>query len=762
MKATKNHIIISLIAVVATNFFFVLSLIFGVGALNKLLIDGISFIQFVAIINVVLLMVAGLSIFYKDLGNTILRWGYSNYLRGAFLILLSVLLFIAASLILFGLHFALKNSFHLIENIADTAMSPLFIALTFYFLLVSTLMFFISNLERRSGDVFRLISQSMGNTLGPTLVDRGFMFIDLNDATGLAERLSSEAYANLLRDCFRMLNELVDVYPFEIYQYVGDEAVVTWKDTISNSDVLALDLFSDFKAYLEQNHLAFAKEYNVQPVFKCAIHAGEVVQSEIGKDVKHLVYHGDVLNTTARLLSQCHVYNTDIIISKVAITNRQTINQKYMLKPMTYTNLKGKEHSTEAYIVSLKPQSSNENMKQNTFFLNPKVTNSHSVANSFNLMKTIKNLSMLTMFSMLFISCGDSEKESKEEVLQKEQTEFTSESSVQVIRKSDLQFQTIKNGKVKSYLPITGRVIPKNTTQLVAEVQGRIIAGTKPFKAGTSFSKGQTILQIESKEFALNLEAQKSQFLNILTSMMPDLKADYPDNYQSWLTYVSNYESGQNLSELPETKSAPEKYFLTSRQVYGTFYTIKAQEERLGKFSLIAPFNGSLSSALVDNGGLVSPGQPLGTFISDTDYEIETAVGIALSQSLKVGQKIDFKSKGLDKIYTATVARINNIVDPSTQNTPVFLSINDNTLRSGIYLEGEVMLRIFDDAVNIPMSAINRDNTVHILSDGVIRKKPVEILSIGTTEATVKGLQDNSELILTTFDNPISGLKITE
>lgn len=173
MKAIKNHIIISLIAVVATNFFFVLSLIFGVGTLNALLVDGISFIQFFTIINIVLVMVAGLSIFYRDLGNTILRWGYSNYLRGAFLIVLSVLLFIAASLILFGLHFALKDSIHLLENIAATAMSPLFIALTFYFLLVSTLMFFISNLERRSGDVFRLISQSMGNTLGPTLVDRG-------------------------------------------------------------------------------------------------------------------------------------------------------------------------------------------------------------------------------------------------------------------------------------------------------------------------------------------------------------------------------------------------------------------------------------------------------------------------------------------------------------------------------------------------------------------------------------------------------------
>ena len=74
---------------------------------------------------------------------------------------------------------------------------------------------------------------------------------------------------------------------------------------------------------------------------------------------------------------------------------------------MKYSNLKGKEHSTDAYIFSLKPQSSDENMKQSTFFLNPKVTNSHLITNSFNLMKTIKNLSILTLCSMLFISCVD-------------------------------------------------------------------------------------------------------------------------------------------------------------------------------------------------------------------------------------------------------------------------------------------------------------------------------------------------------------------
>ena len=374
---------------------------------------------------------------------------------------------------------------------------------------------------------------------------------------------------------------------------------------------------------------------------------------------------------------------------------------------------------------------------------------------------TIKPFLILIGIGLMSVACGSNEGE-KSPDLQEKEIASNSQSTVQVIRKSDLELRTVKNETVTTYLPITGRVIPKNTTQLVAEVQGRILPGTKPFKAGTSFYKGQTILRIDGREFALNLESQKNAFLNILTGMMPDLKADYPDNYQNWLKYGSNYESGGALPVLPQTTSDSEKYFVTSRQVYNTYYSIKAQEERLNKFILSAPYSGSLSVALVDNGGLVSPGQPLGTFISNQSYEIESAVSLKLASTLKVGQKIAFTSRELNKTFTATIARVNDIVDPSTQNIPVFLSVKDKVLRSGMYLEGRVSSETYENAISIPIAILERDNTVHILEDGVIKKQEVAIMSTGTDTVTVRGLADNSQLILTTFENPISGLKLTE
>lgn len=378
-------------------------------------------------------------------------------------------------------------------------------------------------------------------------------------------------------------------------------------------------------------------------------------------------------------------------------------------------------------------------------------------------MKTIKNLAMITLFGILFIACSQEGDESKKNEIHQNKAENTAlKSTVQVIRKSDLNLRTVENNTVKSFVPITGRVIPKSTTQLVSEVQGRILNSGNKFKSGIQFSKGEVIIQIDNREFALNIEAQKSAFLNILIGAIPDLKADYPDNYQSWLEYVNSYKTGKPLPALPKTKSNPEKYFLTSKQVYNTYFSIKAQEERLKKFTLRAPFTGSLSSTTIDNGGLVSPGQSLGTFISDTNYEIESAVKLVHAKKLKIGQKIDFFSKGLDEKITAIVTRINNIVDPNTQNIPIYLSTKNKELKSGMYVEGQVVLRKFENAVNIPLDIINRDNTVHILDNDIIVKKTIEIINTNKNTVTVRGLKNNTRLILTTFERPVSGLKITQ
>ncbi|MEM6893805.1 MAG: adenylate/guanylate cyclase domain-containing protein [Bacteroidota bacterium] len=380
MNNNTNHILLTLIAFLATNVLFLILLIIDEGILWEKVFDEMSFLNFVGIANAGLLGTSLAARTFKGLGDVMTLQGYLPGIQFTVKLSLSISVYVAAALLATVIHYHLLVKLPWSEALAMAwkfSAQNYFIATVFFIGLTSVLMFFISNLERRSGSVARLFSQSMGEVLKPRLTERGFMFIDLNNATSIAEKLGSERYANLLRDCFGMLNELVALSPFEVYQYVGDEAVITWKATLPKSDSKSLDLFMDFKAYLEENDPRFIQCYGIQPRFKCAINSGWAVQSEIGKEVKHLVYHGDVLNTTARLLGQCHLQNTDIIISETAIVEKRLLENKYELKPMRYVNLKGKKKIVSAFVVKEARQGNEFLQNQHHLFSEQEVTISH-------------------------------------------------------------------------------------------------------------------------------------------------------------------------------------------------------------------------------------------------------------------------------------------------------------------------------------------------------------------------------------------------
>ena len=370
MKKLNNHIILTLIAVFATNVYFLMWLLIDNAVTSRSIYANLSFYEFLFITNGALLIISVFAVTYKKIGDRIIKQGFTNSFRFFFKLILSILVFVMASALLFLVHFSIKSTDEVFESTVNTLASPYFIALAIFFGLTSILMFFISNLERRSGNIATLFFQSMGKIIHPKLVMRGFLFIDLNNATSIAEKLGSERYAKLLRHCFQLLNELVSVSNFEVYQYVGDEAVITWKANYADADWKAIQLFNDYKAYLEENKETFIQEYQLQPTFKCAIHYGEAVVSEIGKDKKYLVYHGDVLNTTSRLLSKCHFYKTDCIISEETIQNKAKITAKYELNAITLKDLKGKQQFINAYTVKSKHTQKNLNHKNSVIFLN--------------------------------------------------------------------------------------------------------------------------------------------------------------------------------------------------------------------------------------------------------------------------------------------------------------------------------------------------------------------------------------------------------
>ncbi|MHA7128618.1 efflux RND transporter periplasmic adaptor subunit [Algoriphagus namhaensis] len=358
------------------------------------------------------------------------------------------------------------------------------------------------------------------------------------------------------------------------------------------------------------------------------------------------------------------------------------------------------------------------------------------------------------LLSSVLLACGESKDPAEENP---EQTE--SEISAQ-FSKSKLQLFKV-NAKSKEVNElISGRVIAKNQTQLYSEVQGLILPTTLSLKAGTQFKKGDVLVSIDSEEFGLNLKSQKSAFLNALTGIMPDLKADYPDNFQAWLDYLEGINLDEPLADLPESKSKSEKFFLTSRGIYTSFFGLKAQEERLRKFTIYAPYDGVVTQSLVDEGSLVNPGQPLGTVISINDFELEAGVSLRVGAQLEIGEKVLFTSNEVAGSWTGTVKRIVGAVDPQTQNIPVYFQVSGKEIIPGMYLQGTYASASFLDVYVLPSAALGRDQAVLLLDSDVIVSKPVETVEIFQDSTLVRGLNENDLVILNQFVQPMAGKKV--
>jgi len=158
-------------------------------------------------------------------------------------------------------------------------------------------------------------SMMRGKYNKPRIENRIFIFVDINNATTIAEKLGHTKYFRLLRDFFAEITIPILANGGEIYQYVGDEVVLSWKNTPLNKQKCFKFLRQAF-FLLKRREAKFMKRYGICPTFKAGIHSGEVTAGVIGIVKKDLVYSGDTLNTAARIRSKCHELEETFVVSE--------------------------------------------------------------------------------------------------------------------------------------------------------------------------------------------------------------------------------------------------------------------------------------------------------------------------------------------------------------------------------------------------------------------------------------------------------------
>lgn len=186
--------------------------------------------------------------------------------------------------------------------------------LIWLFIVIATLIILMIN-DKYGPGVFP--DYLMGRYFHPKNETRIFMFADIRDSTRIAEKLGEQKYFNFLKDFFDDIAPAIMQTRGEVYQYVGDEVVITWKMKNGLKNANALRCYYRMKNILNKKSAKYHKRYKVQPDFKIGLHYGQVTVGELGKIKRDIAFSGDVLNTTARIQSMCNEKGVDILASKV-------------------------------------------------------------------------------------------------------------------------------------------------------------------------------------------------------------------------------------------------------------------------------------------------------------------------------------------------------------------------------------------------------------------------------------------------------------
>jgi len=196
-----------------------------------------------------------------------------------------------------------------------------------------------------------LISFLLGKYHRPKEEDRIFMFMDLRSSTTFAEKLGHIKYSQFIQDCFFDITDIITKYEAKIYQYVGDEVVLSWSIKEGIEQGHCLNTFFAYDTLLKSKRNYYEKKYGISPEFKAGLHLGKVTVAEVGEIKKELAYHGDVLNTAARIQGKCNDFQKRLLISDAMKTKLQNQQRLFAFSRIGDVSLKGKAKSLNLYAV---------------------------------------------------------------------------------------------------------------------------------------------------------------------------------------------------------------------------------------------------------------------------------------------------------------------------------------------------------------------------------------------------------------------------
>jgi membrane fusion protein (multidrug efflux system) len=322
----------------------------------------------------------------------------------------------------------------------------------------------------------------------------------------------------------------------------------------------------------------------------------------------------------------------------------------------------------------------------------------------------------------------------------------------------DLALEIEGNGVIES----------KKTLNVISEANGPVLFAKNDLKDGTFVREGDLIIEIDAREVENSLYTMRSEFLNTLAQVLPDIKVEDPKAYEKWYIYFIDIDIHQITPELPDISGSQEKIKLSTRSVFSKYYAVKNQEILLSKYKITAPFTGYIKSNGVVEGSFVSKGSHL--------FTLSDAVNVEIAVPLLIGEVnlINFSNPPTVKIFPdnhqeevvyGRIYRKETLLNRNSQTLNVYVSFTNGNLNSfflpGNYVKVKIEGMMFKNVAKIPRHVLDNEQFVYTMEDGKLARRKVDLVAIQGNDAVIKYAgNDDMNIITTILQKPLIGMPV--
>ncbi|MGD1913793.1 MAG: efflux RND transporter periplasmic adaptor subunit [Rivularia sp. (in: cyanobacteria)] len=331
----------------------------------------------------------------------------------------------------------------------------------------------------------------------------------------------------------------------------------------------------------------------------------------------------------------------------------------------------------------------------------------------------------------------------------------------------------VKAGQTLAFLDT--KTLRATQRELLAQ-RAQLVAKLKELQAGV---RSQTIAaaraNVNQLKSQLQLARSKNQRRQRLYTQGAISKEQSDEATSDLNSKQANLESAQSkLNELL-AGTRPEQIEAQEASIEQLDAKIASVEVELEKSILKAPFSGTISARLVDEGTVVAMGNPVFRLVEDGNLEAHVGVPVNAANKIKLGATLPVKIG--EQNYSARVLSKLPELEQSTRTTTVILKLNPEAV--GKVTSGQVVRLQLDEKISetgywLPTTALvkgvrglwscyvlgeaEQSNQLNYFS---VKRKDVEILHNIGDRVLVQGTLQNGDMVITNGNHRlVTGMKV--